>query len=503
MVIQYRPFVGALKIRRLFDDARLLVVNAFMRAYPEDFPPKQVLNSGDVTEGVAFWRGFKWCLADIFNSHNVGPHPVITVPGPNYRRIDDKQLSARVDSSFDDNDAVAVRLKYYIPRLIWKYNKAKTDLFKLATNIYRLQFSLYDMKKDLSKYTAGGEFLGELPVPNEPAPDTTAFLRGTAPDARRSFAFGFDLLSTNEAGEPYDYDEEEPRASGPHNSTSRSTETEDLYGFANVAAYHESRLKRDPETDSDSSTQRPEKPAKRLKDDDGTPSNVSSGDSYNLSFSSEDVLSGQSAEGVVHELIQEQPSEPTSVHSRLAQDALREGIKRDELALEDKIKKRTDCLGIYNDLRKGIAVLLNDEICAMAVQDNSVLRDLLNSYAHVHEKLDRKTLEGTIHLLQDLYDAAGEAPAKKKMTIEDVKNFQQLIDKLDSDLFKSNVDYNNAEQAVESLIDEYVGKKAVELKGQVDAGVWEGCLPTGDIINLLQQMEGMTTLAETSTSMQE
>ena len=128
---------------------------------------------------------------------------------------------------------------------------------------------------------------------------------------------------------------------------------------------------------------------------------------------------------------------------------LQESKATREKEIEGLIQENKSCLEDYNQLKKCLTILLNDDYLEMVVIRSEVLRDITNVYAHVKHEVLNEQIQQTIQHVQELFKRVKLTPEKENIDVL-VKDLNDVLYREDDFYFTSG------DSSVERLIDEHL-----------------------------------------------
>ena len=128
---------------------------------------------------------------------------------------------------------------------------------------------------------------------------------------------------------------------------------------------------------------------------------------------------------------------------------LQESKATREKEIEGLIQENKSCLEDYNQLKKCLTILLNDDYLELVVIRSEVLRDITNVYAHVKHEVLNKQIQQTIQHVQELFKRVKLTPEKENIDVL-VKDLNDVLYREDDFYFTSG------DSSVERLIDEHL-----------------------------------------------
>lgn len=448
--------MGALSVRKHLDNARFSLSAAFMELFPNIFNPKAVLNMHDSTGKTVTWRFFKSTLEKYFKEYHEiqstdqgrtwylvqihscledlsgGKSTFYTSSGAPEREsaADEALLGGFTNVWMDvpcdeegvvdeeDDDFVKREMQFFLPTVIWEYNKCKKALVDIDRKIHEWKLIVRNSTEAMNGMLPHN---GQIVLPPVDPPQTESrFLVGTALDVRAEMAW-FQFLSNKMASQ---------------------------YAESTIEDTGASRRKReDPDEDRLVEYERKykavERFVKRMPDWDRKFSGRSSADTYRPG--SRYPPSSAQAPGASSSRHRSGDQKREMVIS-----VLQSQIKDANDHVSEFLETRRELLRRFNIFRKYLEIVLDPDIVRMAVLDDSVLRKVTNTYAHMNDHFDGAFPE-SLRGIQELFDAAG----KKK-----VEDFQGLVNKLSRVLYEEEDYFDRGSLTVERNLDQYIGNSA-------------------------------------------
>ena len=515
-----------MKIRNQLDKARLTVVEGFLAAFgPTYYPEDKVIDQRISANGFAYWAGFKTHLEyhfkcyckklettrtgwgwGLFQNQSLFYETktfLVPIAGGSFNAHDplgsfSRQLICPCDwngeaRGIEPREYLLKQLSFFIPFFIWEYNKAKSQLHQTGGEINNLIDSLHGLKTALATLLGGSN-------PEPPKIFEQRYQgrldQGTAISIRKRDALAAFLCEANKfkiiqlngrTGTRYLFYDEAQKLED--DGYEQEAEPYDYVQWSDSAT---TRRKREGEEGRDKKRRRGEwRIAENSFYDQTEDSYVDTetgvDESLDYGSASGTSLSPREEGSVCIPMPEDQASSSgleTSVALQrdakvVGAEALQEQMVHRNEKLDELQEVRQNDMIYFNKIRKCLHILLDEDLCKLAIAEGSILRDLVNSFAHVHREVDKEGLSDTLGLVQELFDTANKKESKK-----DIKTYQALVDKLSNDSFLGDDYYDKEETEVEKLVDIFMDRKAPDAENTEGIHYYDH-----DYIFLLAQME--------------
>lgn len=480
-VTKYRPFIGALAIRRHLDQARHAITWAFIEVFPQKFPRVVVLHyyqSGSDEEKGVNWRKFRNALGDLYMRYHkvtqTSKKPKRFVLEQCYSCMESEEpflMGAKYDTNLSDlfsffrNQPIRIEncneegwvnessdrslsrlLNFFVPIMIWEFSKAKMILVDIDKEIFskqeKLRFSTLAIRNIAPDYV-----FPEFPVAtpgNDGGEDR--FELGTCLEIRMQQLWQEYVERRTQRLREKERQEREEKESQEREARQHRLVPE------RSSRYSRKRMRYEEEA---SVLQRF---YDNMEDEDVT-----------LSYGAPtDDQDGFSQAEPHHEAPNPPNPEPRF-----------EGNLKDEDKLNDTMTQAlrgfmdgtiSDIRGLqeqrkpvsirFDRLRKYLDIILDDDINEMTMYESSLLRRLTNDYAHMNEELQKHYQQEHLSRIDEVFQSA-----KKPVPDEDYK---ERLERLSTKLYNREDYYARKESSVERSVDDLISSFVAEMGSYKD-----------------------------------